>query len=414
MDKNIFSKGLEDKQKEYLQSSNEVPPEIEETDSDENPINLSDSFEDLPVSSDQTDDDVQLSSPSNSLNSDVEQRWYAFRGRCGIADNNHNENNLSLDNQLPEINQQPQQQDEEETDFLEMDFEPDTNSEIENQATLPNGNHHASSSSNINSFNFVNPSLPQSSRINVLSDPVPAFKESARIENKNTGAKPKQLSAVNRTQKTSKHVSSGDNVFKMCSVNNNNIMESLYNYSASSASNSQEVYNIGASSSRELYTNDRPFFETKQKFSNDENSFMKIHKSPSKSSNHHHNHKQLRLHEEQNDQFLFEIEPIKPRNSVTIYTTNCDEKILLDALTSLDLNPNREMISSYFNRQKPSSTSTVSANNCELNLVDYIIYKSKLNCNYLKLIELIQKACKMDTTESYCDKKFDVNFYPVS
>lgn len=48
-------------------------------------------------------------------------------------------------------------------------------------------------------------------------------------------------------------------------------------------------------------------------------------------------------------------------------------------------------------------------------MVDYIIYRSKLNCNYLKLIELIQKACKVDDDEDgYGDKKVEINFYPVS
>lgn len=426
-----FSKSFEERPKDDFQSFNEVPAETEDADSDENPVNLSDSYDDLPVSDQTDDDDVQLSSPSNSLNSDVEQRWYAFRGRWGTVENNQNQNdnNLRLDNPLPDNNQPPQPQDEEETDFLEMDFEPDTNSEIENQATLPlpNGHQHASSSSNTNSFNFHNPSLPlllpQSEfRMNSLPDPVPVVDgpdSFVRAENKNTGAKPKQPSAVNRPQKASKHVSDGDNVFKMCTINrtNNNLNSLCHPPSSifSCATSSHEVYNLGASGSRESHTSDRRYHDTQQSYNHEENSFMKIHKSPSKSSSHHHNHKQLRLHEEQNDQFLFEIEPIKPRNSVTIYTTNCDEKILLDALSSLDLNPNREMIASYFNRLKPSlTTAAATANNCELNLVDYIIYKSKLNCNYLKLIELIQKSCKMNDDDSYGDKKFDVNFYPVS
>jgi hypothetical protein len=114
---------------------------------------------------------------------------------------------------------------------------------------------------------------------------------------------------------------------------------------------------------------------------------------------------------------------------VTIYTTNCDEKILIDALVSyavdfdaptwlilfqksLNLDPNREIISAFFNRSKPSTAGTTK--NCELNLVDYIIYRSKLNCNYMKLIELIRKSCKIDNDDEYGDKKFDINFYPVS
>lgn len=72
------------------------------------------------------------------------------------------------------------------------------------------------------------------------------------------------------------------------------------------------------------------------------------------------------------------------------------------------------MISAYFNRSKPSARAAGSASNCELNLVDYIIYRSKLNCNYLKLIELIPKVCKSDDVDGYSDNNFEVNFYPVS
>jgi hypothetical protein len=64
------------------------------------------------------------------------------------------------------------------------------------------------------------------------------------------------------------------------------------------------------------------------------------------------------------------------------------------------------MITAYFKRSKP--------NNSELNLIDYLIYRSKLNCNYLKLIELIQKSCKVEDEDEYGEKKIDINFYPVS
>jgi hypothetical protein len=358
MDKNTpgcSSNNLDERSNEEFQNFNEIPGDIDDGDSDENQINLSDSYDDLP-SNDESNDDVQLSSPSNSLNSDVDQRWYAIRGRWGInmMDNNHNAvMDRLVDNQLPEINQpqlQQQQQDEEETDFLEMDFEPDTNSEIENEC-LPNG--HQQIQSNANPFNFHNHpalplpqpefrhtnNLPQPSSSRLIEPPIAVSlaADFSPAVTKNTGAKPKQLSAVssNRNLKISKHVSDGDDVFKLtrATINNNiepssspRLPSSIY----SSATNSDEVYNLGASSSR-AHTN--LYNDPKLSINQNASSFMKIHKSPSKSSSHH-NHKQQRLHEEQNDQFLFEIDPIKPRNSVTIYTTNCDEKVLIDALVS--------------------------------------------------------------------------------
>lgn len=342
MDKNTpgyISKSVEDRKGEEFQNCNEVPVESDDVDSDENQVNLSDSYDELPVSDE--DDDVQLSSPSNSLNSDVDQRWYAFRGRWGIVDNNQNDvDNRRFDNQLPEIHNQPQlqqqqQQEEEETDFLEMDFEPDTNSEIENEATLPNGNQHPAN--NTNSFSFLNlPQLPlQQPDYRLVTSPLIEDPENfIRPETKNTGAKPKLMTVNSRPQKASKQVSEGDNVFKLCTINNNISLSSKPGHSPSiynGAINSDEVYNLGASSSRSNHDSSRLYFDSYQQNYNQD--VMKIHKSPSKSSSHHHN-KHQRLHEEQNDQFLLEIEPIKPRNSVTIYTTNCDEKVLIDALVS--------------------------------------------------------------------------------
>lgn len=333
------SKSLEERPAEEFQSFNELSADSD-SDENENPIN-SDSDE---MFANSEDDDVQLSSPSNSLNSDVDQRWYALRGRWDVnmVDNNHNDiNNRQLDNRgAPENNQPQQPQEEEETDFLEMDFEPDTNSEIENEATLPIIHQNASSSSNTNSYNFLNRPLP-------LQLPQPEFRMSSlppllatspkhepdsliRPVNRNTGAKPKQLSTNSRPQKVSKHVTDGDDTFKISSTisnnNNNDPSSSLGGLSRiySCATNGDDIYNLGASSSRASYDSDR--------LHNNHDNGSFLHKSPSKSSSH--NHKHLRLHEEQNDLFLFEIEPIKPRNSVTIYTTNCDEKILIDALVS--------------------------------------------------------------------------------
>jgi hypothetical protein len=242
------------------------------------------------------DDYEQLSSPSNSLNSDVDQRWYAFRGRWMISNANQQPPLLPLDNRPPENVQQPQE--EEETDFLEMDFEPDTNSEIENEAkgaadyAIPNGH------------------LPPQ-----IVFPVPnrvVLEQQKPLKNQNTGAKPKQPST--RTTNSIKHITNEQNrCFDFPSSSsdfNPSSSASLKNFNTSS-----DDYNMGASCSHH-----EP---------------IKSHKSPSKSSNR--SHKQLKLEEErQNDRFLFEIEPLKPstKNSVTIYTTNCDEKVFMDALVS--------------------------------------------------------------------------------
>lgn len=311
------SKSLEERPGEEFANANDTDENAADS---ENEVANSDSDEMFANNSfdEAEDDDVQLSSPSNSHNSDVDQRWYAFRGRfVGIHNDNDINNRLPLDNHpnnLPPAPPQPQE--EEETDFLEMDFEPDTNSEIENEAkfsdyVLPNGHQHAA----VAALNFHTHPLPPQPEFLPLTLP---DEPASFVRPKNTGAKPKQPSNVSRPQKPpQRQASDGDNVFKItAALSSNNVGTSS---SLSRPSTSSDVYNLGASSSRhDPHAGD----------------VMKIHKSPSKSASHHHNNKHLRLHEEQNDQFLFEIEPLKPRNSVTIYTTNCDEKVLIDALVS--------------------------------------------------------------------------------
>ena len=76
--------------------------------------------------------------------------------------------------------------------------------------------------------------------------------------------------------------------------------------------------------------------------------------------------------------------------------------------------PNREIIASYFNPNAQATSSVGHENVASLSLVDYIVYKSKLNCNYIKLIELIHRACENVDEEHYgVSKKIDVNFYTV-
>lgn len=370
--------------------------------------NLIENDEDLENNFSDSDDDQfinSFSSPSNS--GDEELRWYAYRGRLGINfmernDAPNNQFNYPLQNENHQANNpniQQNQQEEEETDFLEMDFEPDTNSEIENDNDgrfnlnydIRNGHNNLpeNQQQQLPSRNHLNFNINQQS-LNELEN------QNHNISIRNTGAKPKQFSS-SRNLKSPKQnlqqVSDGDNTFK--------ITGHLYPESSSSSKLQQkddDAYNIGASCSRYSLNSERPYHRP----NNLDINYLKPHKSPSKSSSH--NHKQQRLHEEQNDQFLFEIEPIKPRNSVTIYTSNCDEKILMDALTSLKLKPDREIILNYFNKSKMVP---------QLGLIDYIIYRSKKNCNYLKIIEIIENACANDYHDEYGTKRFDINFYPL-
>lgn len=265
------------------------------------------------------DDDEQLSSPSNS---DVDdQRWYAFRGKWMISNVNNQPPLLPLDNQQPRNAQQPQE--EEETDFLEMDFEPDTNSEIENEAKG------AADYPPINNDFPPQIVFPISQQIPCSSSDIMNGRHENHLsrpsDSLNTGAKPKQLSSRNATCNSRHIVNDSKSVFDFRPHEMSSTVGSFSDHKSFSLSSpktkvstsfNSDDYNMGASCSY-----------------HDTNSVTRTRKSPSKSSIH--RQKQERLDEERrNDKFLFEIEPMKPKNSVTIYTTNCDEKICMDTLVS--------------------------------------------------------------------------------
>jgi hypothetical protein len=309
------------------QNFNELHDDLENNDSDVD---------------DQFFEEDGFSSPStNSEGIQFGNQWYAYRGRINLYENgvNHPEvNNLPL--QAPLLHPQPQQvehpeppnqndEEEEETDFLEMDFEPE-NSEIENENEMLNGhndvingnhmndnqlqnnqalenfNNQASTSSHNNNHNgsniISNLHSHHNNHTNMFDEP---------CSSKNTGAKPKVLKQP-LIQKSSKQrqVTEGDNVFRITG----HLASYDHHHHQETFCDSKEA---GCSSSS-------TFFEKPS-------SFFKPHRSPVKSC--HNSHKQQDL-EKQNESFLFEIEPIRPRNSVTIYTSNCDEKILMDALVN--------------------------------------------------------------------------------
>lgn len=306
------------------------------------------------------DDEEEFSSPST--NSDGMQfnnnPWYAYRGRINLFENREIAPEIPLIQpqqqpliQAEPLQQQQQQQDqneeEEETDFLEMDFEPE-NSEIENENEMINGHNH-----NINHINGncehhqdnhiqqqqalenFNHYLPHSSSQNYqqinnnqqLNEPSSSSSTNNHQQQqyKYTGAKPKILKqplADSRCQKPVKqrHVTEGDQIFKITG----HLSTSNDRYCDDQPSCSSTINNRNESSSYH--------FDSPSTSSNSSNFFnSKPHKSPMKSCHSSHKQKQ-ELFEKQSNQFLFEIDPIRPRNSVTIYTSNCDEKILMDAL----------------------------------------------------------------------------------
>lgn len=338
----------QDREREDHQNFNEVHEDLENNDSD-----IDDQFF--------VDDEEEEFFSSPSTNSDGLQfnnnnPWYAYRGRINLFENGQPEIHLPQQNAIPLQQPEPQQnqnngvqnneeEEEEETDFLEMDFEPE-NSEIENENELVNAHHninHVNGNCDnpmqqaLENFNQFLPPRPQQfqflqnnhhSSINVSDEASNQLSNVEQQEHKYTGAKPKILkqhptSDAGRCHKpiNQRQVTEGDHVFKITG-----------HFSSYEDRFCDDQMPGCSSSSSGVYRNSH-HHQSDSPSTSSSNFLNKPHKSPIKSCHNSRKQKQEFI-EKQSNQFLFEIEPIKPKNSVTIYTSNCDEKILLDALVS--------------------------------------------------------------------------------
>ncbi|KFB39207.1 hypothetical protein ZHAS_00006547 [Anopheles sinensis] len=86
-----------------------------------------------------------------------------------------------------------------------------------------------------------------------------------------------------------------------------------------------------------------------------------------------------------------------PENTVTIYTINCSKQTIIEALTRIGIAPNLDVLRQYFNEQTHVDTS-------KMNIPQYLLYMSKRDCNYKKLIEAIKSCCDEET--------LDVQYFP--
>lgn len=85
---------------------------------------------------------------------------------------------------------------------------------------------------------------------------------------------------------------------------------------------------------------------------------------------------------------------------VTIYSVNCDYETIVEATNSIGLNLNTEIIRQHYEINLIEEDSATSV----LSVPEYLLYISKRNCNYKKLVDLIKSA----SSES-----IDIHFYPV-
>ncbi|XP_052865082.1 uncharacterized protein LOC128271547 [Anopheles cruzii] len=92
------------------------------------------------------------------------------------------------------------------------------------------------------------------------------------------------------------------------------------------------------------------------------------------------------------------FQTVCPENTVTIYTINCGELTIIEALTRIGVAPNLDVLRQYFNEQYQVDTS-------KMNIPKYLLHMSKRDCNYKKLIEAIKSCCD--------DETLDVQYYPL-
>lgn len=69
--------------------------------------------------------------------------------------------------------------------------------------------------------------------------------------------------------------------------------------------------------------------------------------------------------------------------ATTFFTLNADEKTIVQALEKLQIPFNKDLITSYFQASSPEFK----------NIKHFIIHQSKKNCNYPKLMKIIEVAC---------------------
>lgn len=93
-------------------------------------------------------------------------------------------------------------------------------------------------------------------------------------------------------------------------------------------------------------------------------------------------------------------QPISTHNKellVTIYSVNCDYETIVEATNLIGVQINTEILQNYFDNLADEETATMS-------VPEYLLYVSKRNCNYKRLIDMIKAAC-LDPV--------DIHFYPV-
>lgn len=295
----------------------------------------------------------------DDTNSD-EDCIYAYRGRSGAGSSR----------QSPEPPGLPVLDDPDDPDFLEMDFDPEPNSELENFNQDEHFNH---LESNFFSLKRQNGSSESNKSQQPLSPILPD--EALEVERKNTGAKPKK--------RTTSSTQSG----ALCQMAEQKECTELQAFDQADVGTCLDCAEV------DFIRQTKPDATVEAKCAihccKRTNQLDRDNESPFSSFN-------LRNHA-----ILQQSQPpSKPKEyMVTLYSINCDYQTIVEAANLIGVPINTEILKQYF------EGNIVEEDTATMSVPEYLLYKSKRNCNYKKLIELIKTASQ---------EPIDIHFYPVN
>lgn len=297
----------------------------------------------------------------------------------------------------PELPQQAPCADDE-TDFLEMDFEPEPNSEVENYIDEPFNHLEAnffSLQQNLSHFHHDNGIGCSSPEAAATAAPLMPLIPPQPI--KETGAKPKQRLGSSSSSSRSPYETtrSADQMLSLAPpllVDSTSPPEELPCLECAEADflhqTKPELAFESRCSSHRLQNHVRVTPNRLQQAT------PPTLPPPPPPPNHKIEHPLSR-------QLLSADEPQSKSSArefmVTIYSVGSDYETIVEAINSIGVAVNIELIRQYFDAQIDEETATMS-------VPEYLLFVSKKSCNYKKLMEMIRMACL---------EPIDIHFYPA-
>lgn len=321
------------------------------------------------------------------------------------------------------IENEPEQQApcaDDETDFLEMDFDPEPNSEIENFNENEHFNHLESNFFTLRPSDEIIRELPSVSQLrNGHHSPYDHFNENSHHESNvfekdflekkvtekvpnepsfdpiYTGAKPKLVSSSSANRLLDSLLLPDSDLRRP--ETESNLMKS-HNCHKLSQSNDEHITCLECAEI-EFIRQTKPELVIETKCNQCSKKFKKKSSPDLASSNPSLSHSTAPHRTEPIKQHLpSSSKTVTKEFMVTIYSVNCDFQTIIEATNLIGVQINPEILRHYFDNLADEETTTMS-------VPEYLLYISKRNCNYKKLVEIIRQACL---------EPVDIHFYPVS